>query len=147
MDVARKSGERIVEGGAESSPRTTPLNPTGPSLRKGYAVPSLFATTTRSGSLAGTRGFHGESPDTYQPIREITRSRGPDTFPRFPSGERSPSTLLVMPANSVPVPEDRRGPITGLPSGIDYACMLAATRNVDFKGAVGNLEVRRRPLR
>jgi len=29
----------------------------------------------------------------------------------------------VMPANSVPVPEDRRGPITGLPSGIDYACI------------------------
>jgi hypothetical protein len=25
--------------------------------------------------------------------------------------------------DSVPVPEDRRGPITGLPSGVDYACI------------------------
>jgi hypothetical protein len=43
----------------QSSPRATPLRPTGPWLRKGYAVPSLFATTTRSASLAGTRGLHG----------------------------------------------------------------------------------------
>ena len=28
-----------------------------------------------------------------------------------------------MPANSIPVPEDSRGPITGLPSGVDYACI------------------------
>src|SRR5881397_3453228 len=28
-----------------------------------------------------------------------------------------------MPANSAAVPEDRRGPITGLPSGVDYACI------------------------
>jgi hypothetical protein len=41
----------------ESSPLATPLNPTGPLLRKGYAVPSLLATTTRPASLAGTADF------------------------------------------------------------------------------------------
>jgi hypothetical protein len=45
-----------------SSPVTPPLYPTGPLLRKGYAVPSLFAPTTRSASLAGTHGLHGSSP-------------------------------------------------------------------------------------
>src|SRR2546422_8656174 len=28
-----------------------------------------------------------------------------------------------MAANSAAVPEDRRGPITGLPSGVDYTCI------------------------
>jgi len=64
-----------------------------------------------------------ESPDTYQAVYEFTPSRGPDTFPRFPRGERSPITLLAVPANSVPVPEDRPGPIIGLPFGVDYACI------------------------
>ena len=38
-------------------------------------------------------------------------------------GERSPITLLAMAANSAAVPEDRRGPVTGLPSGVDYTCV------------------------
>jgi hypothetical protein len=65
----------------ESSPLATPLNPTGPLLRKGYAVPSLLATTTRPASLAGTRGLHGFPAYTAGPrwagAPEATR----ETFP------------------------------------------------------------------
>src|SRR5262249_34032767 len=71
--------------------------------------------------LARVRG--PESPDTYQAVYEFTPSRRPDTSQRFRRGERSPSTLLAVAANSVPVPEDHRGPIAGLPAGVDYACI------------------------
>src|SRR6266478_7903931 len=64
-----------------------------------------------------------ESPDTCHLDAKTLHRQVRTHAIGFVSGERSPTTLLAMPANSAAVPEDRRGPITGLPSGVDYTCI------------------------
>jgi hypothetical protein len=64
MGTRLPSSRRIALAGSpeQSSPCATPLSPTGPWLQEGYHVPLIPATTTRSASLAGTRGLHNSSP-------------------------------------------------------------------------------------
>ena len=64
-----------------------------------------------------------ESPDTCHLDAKTLHRQVRTHAIGFVSRERSPITLLAMAANSAAVPEDRRGPITGLPSGVDYTCI------------------------
>jgi hypothetical protein len=101
-----KSRRIALSGSPEQpSPRATPLNPTGPSLRKGYVVPSFFATTTRSASLAGTHGLHGFLSAYTAGLRWAGAPEATDeTFPTFPA---VPSTRA---ADLTPV-SPRRPPV------------------------------------
>src|SRR3989442_3949755 len=64
-----------------------------------------------------------ESPDTCHLDAKTLHRQVRTHVIGFVSRERSPITLLAMAATSAAVPEDRRGPITGLPSGVDYTCI------------------------
>src|SRR2546430_4944257 len=64
-----------------------------------------------------------ESPDTFYLDAKTLHRQVRTHAIGFVNRERSPITLLAMAANSAAVPEDRRGPITGLPSGVDYTCI------------------------
>src|SRR2546430_1113459 len=64
-----------------------------------------------------------ESPDTCHLDAQTLHRQVRTHAIGFVSRERSPITLLAMAANSAAVPEDRRGPVTGLPSGVDYTCV------------------------
>src|SRR3989442_5358599 len=69
-------------------------DPTGPSLRKGCAVLSLLATTTRSASLVGSRGLHGVAAYTAGLRWAGAPKAASETFPALAA---SLSSIAVLP--------------------------------------------------